>query len=387
LLFLQVNLAVMTLRHKMPHLDRGFRIPWHPLVPVVGLLTNAFLAIYLFNYSPTAWYFGIGWIVVGLLAYYAYFSRIEAMEKPSEFLMEEVLVSRDYSVLVPVVDEEQARILGTIGAILAADNGGEVQALHVVRVPFQLTLGEGRLFLKEGRAYLESVIRQAKQRDVPVHTTIRLGRNVPEAVYKTAVENASDLILLGWPGYTRSSGHIYGSVIDALIDNPPSDVAMVRYRERRPVRAILVPVTTGPNSRRVVKLAVSMARAEVDSPARITLLHVLPERARTADRVRGEQAFQYVLEGAGYEVIEKRMVEGANVADTILQEAAGYDLIVMGATEESLFRNVLIGNTAEQVARRAEVTTIIVKRRSSRLHSMLRQTVLEPSVSRRAGEM
>ena len=47
--------------------------------------------------------------------------------------MEEVLVSRDYSVLIPVATQEQARILGHIGSILARANQGEVLALHVVR--------------------------------------------------------------------------------------------------------------------------------------------------------------------------------------------------------------------------------------------------------------
>ncbi len=115
LLFFQVNMAVMTLRHKRPDLERGFVIPWFPIVPIIGLVTKAILAVYLLNYSPIAWYFAIGWTVVGLLAYYTYFSRIEAMEKPREILLEEVLVSRDYSVLVPVATQEQARILGQIG--------------------------------------------------------------------------------------------------------------------------------------------------------------------------------------------------------------------------------------------------------------------------------
>jgi hypothetical protein len=44
-----------------------------------------------------------------------------------------------------------------------------------------------------------------------------------------------------------------------------------------------------------------------------------------------------------------------------------------------MFRNLLMGNVAVQIAQRAAVTVIMVKRRSSRLHSFLRQTVLEPS--------
>jgi amino acid transporter/nucleotide-binding universal stress UspA family protein len=379
LLFFQVNVAVMTLRHKMPHLDRGYVIPWYPIVPIIGLITKGFLAVFLFNYSPIAWYSALGWVVVGLLVYYAYFSKIEAMEKPKEILLEEVLVSRDYSVLVPVADQEQAHILGQIGAILAQDNQGEVLALHVVRVPPQLTLGEGRLFLKEGRAYLETVIQQAKAQEVPVHTIIRLGRNVAEAVRKTALENASDLILLGWPGYTRTSGSVYGSVIDAIVDNPPTDVAVVRYRARRPLRSILVPVAGGPNGRRSVKMAVSMARAGENGPVKVTLVHVVPVGARSADQVRAEQVFKYVTEGIYHEHMEKRIVEGTNVVETVLAQTEGYDLIIVGATAEPLFKNLLLGSISEQIANRAAVTVIIVKGRSSPFHSFLRQTVLEPS--------
>jgi len=44
-----------------------------------------------------------------------------------------------------------------------------------------------------------------------------------------------------------------------------------------------------------------------------------------------------------------------------------------------LFRSLLLGNVSVQVAERASVTTIMVKGRSSRMHSFLRQPVLEPS--------
>jgi len=383
LLFLQVNVAVMTLRHKMPDLERGYRIPWYPIVPIIGLITKAFLAVFLFNYSPIAWYTAIGWIVVGLLAYYMHFSKVEAMERPKEIVLEEVLVSRDYSVLVPVATQEQARILGQIGAVLAQDRGGEVLALHVVKVPPQLTLGEGRFLLKEGRPHLEAVIQQAKERDVPVHTMIRLGRHVAESVRKTAMENASDLIVLGWPGYTNTAGRLYGSVIDPIVDNPPADIAIVRYREHRPLRSILVPVSDGPNSRRAVRMAASMARASHNGPVQVTLLHVLPVGARKAAVVRAEQTLDYVLEGIEYDLVERRLVEGTDLVDTVIEEAqtGDYDLVVVGATEEPLFRNLLMGSVSDQIARRAPVTVILVKRRSSPLHSFLRQTVLEPTTS------
>ena len=379
LLFIQVNVAVMILRHTRPEIYRGFRIRFFPTIPILAIVLQGALALYLFTYSPRSWFIALGWIIAGLLLYYTIFSKIEALERPSEILLEEVLVSRKYSVLVPVVQPKQARILGRIGSVLAGDAGGVVLALYVVRVPRQLTLGDGRLFLREGREPLEAVIQEAKQRDVPVHTMIRLGRDVAEAIYKTSLENASDLMVLGWPGYTKTSGRLFGSVIDPIVDNPPTDIALVRYRRYRPLRSILVPVAGGRNSRLITKLAISMARQAEDGPARVTLLHIVPPGSPESARVRGLQYINQALNGSSYEHVDKLVLEHADVVNCVLNCATGYDLIVVGATEEPLFKNLLVGSVAERIARNAEVTVIMVKRRSGPLKSILRQTVLPPS--------
>jgi amino acid transporter/nucleotide-binding universal stress UspA family protein len=384
LLFFQVNLSVMILRHKMPALDRGFTVPWFPAVPIIGLVTQGILAITLFKVSPIAWFTALVWIVIGLLAYYTYFARLEAVEKPKEILLEEVLVSREYSVLIPVASQEQARILGQIGSVLAQANQGEVLALHVIKVPTQITLSEGRAVLKEARPYLDTVIQQARLREVPVHTVIRLGRDVAEAVRKTAEENASDMVVLGWPGYTNSSGRLFGSVIDPIVNDPPVDIAVVRFRKYRPLRSVLVPVAGGPNSRKAVKLAVHMAAAAEQGPAMVTLVHVLPYGARNGDRVRAEQVFRECLEGIEYESLEKRFVEGTDIVEAILGLARGsdeipqYDLVILGATQEPFLKNLFMGTIPARIAKGANVTVIMVKRRSSPFNSFLRQTVVPP---------
>lgn len=380
LLFMQVNLAVLFLRRSRPELDRGFKVPLFPFLPLVAIVTNALLALSLFGFSTVAWYFVIGWTLIGALAYFAYFSRIEAMEKPKEILHEEVLVSNDYSVLVPIGSSLQAEILGRIGAIIASDQGGEVLALHVVQVPQQLSLTDGRIFLKESRPLLDEAISWAKERDVAVHTIIRLGRKVAEAIRLTAGENASDLMVLGWPGYTNSSGSLFGSVIDPIVDNPPTDVVVVRYRPWRPLKKILVPVTGGLNSRLAVKLASSMANAESQEDVSLTILHVLPLGTNHRAEVVGQRALEASQEGVEYDHIGTIMVQSDDRAAAILDVAEGYDLIVIGASEEPIFRNFMVGTLAERVARDANVTVMMVKRRSSPLHSFVRQTILEPTV-------
>jgi nucleotide-binding universal stress UspA family protein len=214
-----------------------------------------------------------------------------------------------------------AFFVGQLGAMVARDHGGEVLAVRVARVPPQLTLADGRYFLREGRQYLETLIAEARRREVPVHTVIRLGRSVPEALRKTAVENASDLIVVGWPCYTNTAGRLFGSVIDPLIDNPPTDIALVRYRQRRPVGSILVPVSAGPNSRRAVKLAISMARQAEDGPARVHVMTVIPLQSPPNLRVRAQQAIDYSLDSTQTygEYVTTKLVEGQDIVETVVQ--------------------------------------------------------------------
>jgi nucleotide-binding universal stress UspA family protein len=184
------------------------------------------------------------------LLYWGYFRLKEETERPKEILMEETLVSVDYSVLVPVANVEQARQLGRLGSALAKEHDGGVLALHVVKVPPQLSLSDGRIFLKEGRPPLEMAIEQAREFDVPVHTMIRLGRDVSDAILKTMSENSSDLILFGWPGTSGTNEQLFGSVIDRIVENPPANIAIFRHRPYEALRRIVVPIAGGPNTGR-----------------------------------------------------------------------------------------------------------------------------------------
>lgn len=381
-LFIQVNISAMRLRLRRPDLDRGFITPFFPVIPMLAIVAMAALAIFLYTFSPVGWYVALAWIVVGLLLYWGYFTKIERLEKPKEILLEEVLVSKDYSVLVPVATEKQAAILGRIGAILAKEHDGEVLALHVARVPPQLSLLEGRQFLKTGRPPLEAVIKEARGWDIAVHSMIRLGRDVAKSIRKTVEENASDLIVLGWPGYTNSAGRAFGSVIDDIVDNPPADIALVRYRAYRPLKSILVPVAGGPNGRLALRLATTMAAQSQHDQVQITALRVVRQDAGEPERIRVQKELTKAVRGVNG-TVNLKVVPGNDVVRTILQTARGYDLIVIGATNEPLFKNLLIGNIPEQVARQAEVTTIMVKRRHGPIRSLLRETILLPTTGNR----
>ena len=84
--------------------------------------------------------------------------------------------------------------------------------------------------MRERRPYIDKVIEQARVLDVPVHSMIRLGRSISDAILKTVQENKSDVALFGWPGSTGSRDQMFGSVIDRIASNPPTDIAILRHR-------------------------------------------------------------------------------------------------------------------------------------------------------------
>jgi len=375
LLFLLVNTAVIPLRGK-PGLERGYTIPWFPAVPIIGILTKLFLALYMFNYSPIAWYTVALWIGAGLIFYYAYASRTEAMEELFKIIHEEVVAVKEYSVLIPVADEQQARMLSILGSAIAKDQDGELFALHVVRVPLQLSLSEGRHFLREGKPLLEEVIRQAKEVEVPVHTMIRMGHNVGKAIIDTAIKRESNLILLGWPGYTESKDKAFGRVIDYVSRNPPCDLAVVRFRKREELRRILVPTAGGPNTSLALELAISQARQYEEQAGikpTITALYVV-RGGEEEDRWAGRMLEQTV---APYDYpLETKVVTAPDVVTGILKEAEGYNLVILGATREGLFEQLLWGAIPRRVAEECPKTVIMVKRHQGPVRSWIRRVII-----------
>ena len=67
--FVLVNLGVIVLRRTKPDLDRGFRVPLVPVVPLIG----AALCLFLMKYLDTMTWVRFGvWLAIGLVIYALY---------------------------------------------------------------------------------------------------------------------------------------------------------------------------------------------------------------------------------------------------------------------------------------------------------------------------
>ncbi|MFC2029488.1 amino acid permease [Chloroflexota bacterium] len=377
--FALTNAAMIVIRIREPDLPRGFRAPLFPLLPILGIVSNLGLAVYQLTFLPMSWYVGLIWIAIGAVVYLTYTSRTgEDNALPVKILHEERLVPKDYTVLIPLANEEQARMLGILGAALAKAHDGEVLALHVVRVPVQLSISDGRMFLREGRPILDMAIHQAREADVPVHTLITLDRHIGRAITHTARKRHVELMLLGWPGYTDSPHSAFGSVIDLVSENPPCDLAVVRFRKRSEPRRILVPTSGGVNAKLAISLAVDQARRFAErtgfSPT-VTLQYICRPAASCPEAAaQGYELLRSLASGVDYP-LEVEVTAADDIVDGIVSESRNHDLVVIGATAGRVFDQALFGTIPERVAMRAPVTVMMVKGYRGPVRSWMRRSL------------
>jgi len=70
--FVLVNIGVIILRRTKPDMERGFRVPFVPVFPIIGILLCAYLMVKL---PVDTWLRFVVWLAIGLVIYFAYGRR------------------------------------------------------------------------------------------------------------------------------------------------------------------------------------------------------------------------------------------------------------------------------------------------------------------------
>ncbi|MFX3616867.1 MAG: amino acid permease [Sporolactobacillus sp.] len=79
--FIIVCAGVLVLRYKQPNMNRPFKTPWFPVVPILGILSCAYLITGL---QPVTWIRFVVWLIIGLIVYFGYSIRHSELHKSSE---------------------------------------------------------------------------------------------------------------------------------------------------------------------------------------------------------------------------------------------------------------------------------------------------------------
>jgi APA family basic amino acid/polyamine antiporter len=358
-LFNLVTLAAIKLRIEQgEQLSYGYLMPFFPLIPVISFVGRLVIGVFLLDMGITAYIIAGTWVGSGILIYLVY-SRSHALEIEKRGPFERIFAgSRGYQIMVPIINPQTAPVLVRYANLLAGGTAAEILLTSVVTVPYQTPLAEAGMFADEAVALLRVM---SQRMGSPVQTAIRYGHNAARGIISAVQERKTDLLILGWRGYTRWEHHQMGSTLDPVIAQAPCDIIVVKPDQTDPHRAvkrILFPSRgKGPHSDLAVEVLSLIAERY---GAEVTILHVL---RKGGDREEARDMTESIAEQMPEVGCTFRIVESDDPAISIFNEAKNHDLLVMGATNETRFQRLLFGSVPEVIARHCSNTVLMVKRK------------------------
>jgi Kef-type K+ transport system membrane component KefB len=283
------------------------------------------------------------------------------------------LVRRSLTVLVPVANPDNERPLLSLAQLLIggdADQPGRVLPLAVVS-PNQPEAGGASAAaltaqLGQGRQLLERARRFSEDQGIPCSTVLRVDTDVAAGIARVAMEQGSDLVLMGLAPPTRLGRWLFGDLVDATCRQVPCPVVVARLMsEPSQWRRLLVPIkdlTAGAVEQ--FQLAERLATA---LGASITLLHLhdprltagaLAELRCVLERWRPE------TEGVGIGntlPVSVELYANHGVETTILHFGVSHDLVIL-RSQRRLVAGLPIpaSNLTNRLVQRLNTTTLVI---------------------------
>ena len=357
LLFLQVNITLIRLRKKRPDLDRGFFTPLFPYLSIVGILLLLFLAIYMFNYSPTAWIVTIIWVSIGLITYkfYASHREIEHIRKVKSL---DKLERKEYKVLLPLANTKSVSSLTHIATAIAKKSNAEILFLHVNEVKEKNPLVK-ELSGNESAAPLFDIGNEiAATEGVPARSILNVSHRISEGIVNTAEEEECNFILVGRQKDPDFFERFFSSIIDSIISRFPGEVAVLHGRfQRENIKTILIPFSIDIHA----ILAAEIAPALIDYfKCKLKILLVYDPETSSQEREERELKVQELI-ATNSLTAELIIVKNADIVKSIVDESKKADLILMGGKTGDFLELLLGRSLAQEITEQSVCPVLWVK--------------------------
>jgi len=359
LLFILVNVAAIRLRKLRPDVKRSFLIPLFPVLPLVAIVAKMFLALSIFDHDPLAWYLALAVIFAGLLVHYFVKAReeIEVIEALPRAPLSEEAKAR-YRVLIPV-DDPRNEALIDLAVTMAAPKDGEILLTNVIEVPSAVPLSAvDQKRVEERRKMLEKLKGYSEVRGVRTRAIVLVSHDVVTSIIDTARDEAANVVILGWKGYTRTQKRILGRKTDDIVRRTPCDIIVLRAEGRLHPDSILVLSGGQWHVSRATEVAADVAQAE---ESRVTVLNVIVNEKYRIRAAEYSTRLRRIVESREVPVIVKE-IRPENLLAGIVAETLEYDLLVIGAPALRPWDPYAFGPVQDSIAKNAKCDVLVYRR-------------------------
>jgi len=351
-----VNGALIYHRRAFPDIERGFRVPGVPVVPVLGIIANLGLII---NLPSGGIVTGIG-LTMALVGVYVVWGGGEEVEelvqrvragKPAAAEQAPPAADIDpdteyYRVLVPVARPSNAPKYVRLAALLADGHGKTplVEVITVTEIPDQTPHEVMTDVANERRERIEAVLEDEEFRveyTVESHTC----RDIAFDILRSAREESADLILMGYPEENDE-------ITKKVEYTAPCDVVFASGLVDADIEKISIGAGGGPHH----LAAAQFVRTLGEQGLEVNIISVDP-----AGRGTSEDPAVTVSELSGVPDLHVYNVSAASIAEGLVSRVKTEGgLLVIGASRDRRLRQWVFGSTPDAVVERAELDGVPV---------------------------
>lgn len=204
--------------------------------------------------------------------------------------------------------------------------------------------GSGRK--DETQSLFESAAQEAAALGYPLLTDVEFAGDVPEGLLNAARTHRARAIVLGHPIGGGQRG--FRRVVDRVAERADVPVVVVRFEGPLHTERILVPFGDPDELGPVHALVHALSAV---SEHEVTLLHLMPSGTERSETEKAEAALgEWVAEHGIHDPVHCRAVATDSRLQSIAEEAASHNIIIMALDRTGGLRRVFFGSLAEEVA-------------------------------------
>jgi len=340
-----------------------FRVPWFPVVPIVGAVACMTLAVFQAIAVPTAGLVAGVWLGLGAVLFLALFARPARVVDASAQALDPDLVrlrGRSPLVLVPIANPANAEAMVAVAHALAPPVVGRVLLLSVVSVPEEWRAGERPKPLRDAQEVLgEALAASFAAGHAPEALTTIAPARWDEIRRVARVHRCESLLL----GLSRLSDEAISPEVETVLEDVDCDVVVLRALagfRLDGVRRVLVTLGgRGGHDRLRARLLGSLCRT---GTREVRFLRIVPGATPpdAVERARRELEIVAQAEVRGDSVVE--VVRSDDVAGEVVGRAREADLVVLGLRWVSPRRRGF-GDVTVRVARETSCGILMIGRK------------------------
>jgi amino acid transporter len=357
LMFISVNLAVIVLRETNAQwYNPSYKSPFYPYVQIFGVISGvvllaflgllpllSVLGVFIFGFI-TFLFYGRKTNRKGVFSSYGIFSFLFRSGKGSveEYRGdvssgEENVVNKNAEIVVPLLgDETSPETLVEIASSIK--DGVKLNAINLIEAPNQTFLEAVNTHSPRSESIKRRIlnIRPLNKTSLTYETVST--HNVSNSIENITGQRKCKWLVMGWEGRARS-GILIGNPIGWLLRNVNSSFALYKDNGVRSFEKVVLALRPGRQNKAFIRVAENICAFYV---AELTLLNIVPLGA-PRDSINKVSDSSSKLISKTKCKSSLLVLESDNPLETITEQSANFDLLILGTPEKDNWLNVLFG--------------------------------------------